>query len=117
MSIDKTIEERAADFYACSNANDRVLPSVPMLMAAFAEIENATLVAHVERLETVLQRANIELLSDGSHQFKPKAIRHYCGELTQNRIERLETALRNVRVCAENTCAKCCDKIDEALDS
>jgi len=32
-------------------------------------------------------------------------------------VERLETALRNVRVCAANTCAKCCDKIDEALDS
>lgn len=32
-------------------------------------------------------------------------------------VERLETALRNVRVCAANTCAKCCDTIDEVLDS
>lgn len=52
----------------------------------------ATAQAKIERLERILKSACIEVVEDG-HQFNPKAVKHYCGEITAQRIKALEGKL------------------------
>lgn len=48
-----------------------------------------------QRLEQIIKQSGIELLENGDYQYKPKYVKHYVGEKTQERIERLEQALRH----------------------
>lgn len=49
--------------------------------------------AELANLREVLRMSNIEVFSDGSHQFKPKAIKHYCGERVGAELAQLREKL------------------------
>lgn len=91
--IDKAREAAISTF---KNKYPRVIgdaPYAPQVVNAFEEGYDAgyaTATAKIEQMQEILKSANIEILEDGSHRFKPKAVKYYCGEVTARRITELE---------------------------
>jgi predicted transcriptional regulator len=58
-------------------------------------------------LKEILSMSGIQVLEDGSHQFKPKAVKQYCGEQTQKRIESFEKKLTETGDVVSRLMRKC----------
>jgi len=89
--------EKAQELLRFEGVSSTQWKNLSVKIAEFVIKQTTELMDEVKQLQDVLIFCNIELCDDKSIQFKPKALKHYCGEIVAKQLEKQKIELEQLR--------------------